>query len=565
MANKINIVITAEDKASKPIREVADEMDHAGGKAGSFSDKISGLGKQAAIAAAAVGTAGLAGAVIGLKQGFEFNSQVEQAQTKLMAFMKDGQKVAKTLDWVKREAAATQFSFTDMADAAANLTPVAKTSEVALEDLVRQAEILAAINPTEGLTGATFSLREALSGDWVSIVDRFNLPRKRINELKEQGVPAMEIISRTLNEMGIDYGLVSEQGKTVSARWDQMTDKLKMMAGQATKPIFDRVSLELDKMSAFDYEGLGNQMASGLSGFLAWSDEMVPKIQEVGRQVGEYLGPKFQELVTIFRDELWPVTERLWKEVFGPLAHVLGVTLVVAIGLVIDALKFVWQVTSDVVTFILDIPAAVGKAFDWIGEKVNWLKDHWAEALGFMVGFFATLPFKLVMLAAQAVGGIVGTISQIDWGAVWSGLWRSASHAWDNVKRFASDTFNAMMKINWGAVFANAGRGLGNSIIGYIEGAINGALSGLPGNPKVSIQRFALGTSYAKGGYAVVGEHGPEVVRMPQGARVEPAYRSRQGGSSSPSQVLNVTNNIYNQTDYNKMLSDIGFSLRLAS
>lgn len=565
MANKINIIISAEDKASKPIREVAGEMDNAGGKAGAFSEKVAGLGRQAAIAAVAVGTAGLAGAVIGLKQGFEFNSQVEQAQTKLMAFMKDGAKVAQTLAWVKQEAAATQFGFTDMADAAANLTPVAKTSGQSLENLVRQAEILAAINPAEGLTGATFSLREALSGDWVSITDRFNLPRKRINELKEQGVPAMEIISRTLQEMGIDYGLVADQGKTVAARWDQITDKLKMMAGQATKPIFDRVSKELDTLGSHDYSALGNDMAASFSGFIAWADEMAPKVQEVGRQIGEYLGPKLQDFARVWRDEIWPVTERLWREVFAPLAQVIGVTLVVAIGFAIDALKVLWQVTSSVISFLLDIPNFISQAFDWIGEKINWLKDHWAEAIGFMIGFFATIPVKLAALAGQAVINVVTAMMQVDWGAVWSGLWRSASQAWDNVKRFASDTFNSMMSIDWGRVFTNAARGIGNSIIGLIEGAINGALTGLPGKPHVSIPRFALGTSYAASGYAVVGEHGPEIVRMPQGAQITPAYRTRSEAAARSSSIVVENITINDGTDYKSMLSDIGFQLRLAS
>lgn len=292
MANKINIIITAEEKARGPIRSVGNELDSASSKASKFDGALASLGGTVKHTSLALGAAGVAAAGAGVAIGFDFNSQVEQSRTKLMAFMKDGERVARTLDWVKQEAAATQFSFTDMADAAANLTPVAKSSGVALEDLIRQAEILAAINPTEGLTGATFSLREALSGDWVSIIDRFNLPRKRINELKEEGVPAMQIISRTLGEMGIEYGLVADQGKTVAARWDQINDKLKMMAGTATKPIFDRVSAQLDVLGAYDYEALGTNIASAIefvfelpdkvSSFFSFLGEKVDWLRSVG-------------------------------------------------------------------------------------------------------------------------------------------------------------------------------------------------------------------------------------------------------------------------------------------
>ena len=96
-----------------------------------------------------------------------------------------------------------------------------------------------------------FSLREALTGDWVSIVDRFNLPRKRINELKEQGVPAMEIISRTLKEMGIDYGLVAAQGQTAAAQFDQVKDRVQMLAGTLAEPLFASMSAELDKVNGY--------------------------------------------------------------------------------------------------------------------------------------------------------------------------------------------------------------------------------------------------------------------------------------------------------------------------
>lgn len=76
---------------------------------------------------------------------------------------------------------------------------------------------------------------------------------------------------------------------------------------------------------------------------------------------------------------------------------------------------------------------------------------------------------------------------------------------------------------------------------------------------------YAIGTSYAPGGSAVVGEFGAERVNLPPGSEVIPAYRTRQGAGSQSSPSISITNHIYNQTDYKSMLSDIGFQLRLAS
>ena len=354
MAQEINIVISAQDKASKPIRRVSDEIDGGTQKSSKFRSALGALGTALKATTLAAGATAIALGTAGATIGFGFNSSVEQATTKLDAFMRDGDRVAQTLSWVKQEAAATQFSFTDMADAAANLTPVANSSGVALKELVRQAEVLAAVNPAEGLTGATFSLREALSGDWVSIIDRFNLPRQRINQLKEEGVPAMEIISRTLKEMGIDYSLVEKQGQTVSARFDQVRDKLTMMAGAASKPIFDRVSQELGNLDGFDFEALGERLAGIVSGGIDAIDDFIPKVQELGKQVGDYLGPKFATVWQITQEKLFPALQNLWKQVLEPLIPVVGELLVGALGLAVDMFGKMLEVVSPLISFLAD-------------------------------------------------------------------------------------------------------------------------------------------------------------------------------------------------------------------
>lgn len=588
--NRINIVISAEDQASKPLRDVSNEMDSGAGKASKFSSALGSLGGMLGKTVLAAGAMALAAGTAGATIGLGFNSSVEQAETKLTAFMQDGEKVAKTLAWVKTEAAATQFSFTDMADAAANLTPVAKSSGVALEDLVKQAEVLAAINPAEGLTGATFSLREALSGDWVSIVDRFNLPRKRINELKEQGVPAMEIISRTLKEMGIDYSLVAKQGQTTAARFDQIKDKLTMMAGAAAQPIFERISEGLDALGNYDFEALGNRASDAVKNimgsfellrtgdfkkgmFADWVQEdsqlvdVLLGIRDTATQVIDYLAPKFSALGAAIGNDLFPALERLWHEALEPLAPVVGQLLVGSIGFFIDTMTRAVQVVTWFIDTTLNLKNNVTDAFNWIVEKANWLKDNWIYALGFMIGYVATLPLKLITLTGLAIAGMVNKALSTDWGAMWVGMIHKAGQAWDGIKNWGTGVLNYFARLDWGAVFVGAARGLGNGVMGLLEGAINGALAGLPGKPRINLPRFATGTNNAPGGWATVGEHGPENMFVPQGAQVLPAYRSRSTDSDTsrggPTVVIENFNS-YHERDDRRFLRDIGFALEVA-
>ena len=195
---------------------------------GSFALKSSAAG----LTALGAGFAGAAGA------GLQFNSTMENVEAQLFAFLKDGEAVADTLSLIETRAAQTPFAFEDMARATASLIPAAKQSGKEIEDLLSVAEVLAASNPAEGLEGAAFSLREALSGDFVSIVERFNLPRQRLNELKAEGVPALEAVSTAMRELGLDSELVTNLSQTATGRLSTIKDNLLGIAAAFTQPFF---------------------------------------------------------------------------------------------------------------------------------------------------------------------------------------------------------------------------------------------------------------------------------------------------------------------------------------
>lgn len=206
-----------------------------------FSSRlISGMG----VGVAGLGAIGAGLGVVGVA-GLGFNNAMEQAQARINAFTKDATVTADILEMLRARAAATPFAFEEMTNAAASLLPAATQSGQALEDLIAQAEILAASNPAEGLEGAAFAIKEALGGDFQSVIERFNLSRQSINAMKEEGVPAMEILSRAMGEMGLDAGLVSAMAETAEGRWSTFKDTLTSLAGTITQPIFDQLSTGL--------------------------------------------------------------------------------------------------------------------------------------------------------------------------------------------------------------------------------------------------------------------------------------------------------------------------------
>lgn len=79
----------------------------------------------------------------------------------------------------------------------------------------------------------------------------------------------------------------------------------------------------------------------------------------------------------------------------------------------------------------------------------------------------------------------------------------------------------------------------------------------------------ALGTLYAPGGRTLVGEHGPEMVNLPQGSQVTQAYRTRSmmqegGGDGGTTNILSGTFNFANAEASNAFWDRIDKTQRLA-
>lgn len=176
------------------------------------------------------------------RSGLSMNNSLEQVKAQLNAFTKDGAKSAEILAMIRDRAAKTPFEFDAMARSTAALLPAAKAANHSLDDLVATSEILAASNPAEGLEGAAFALKEALGGDFVSIVERFNLPRQRLNQLKKEGVPAIQAVQIAMKEMGLDADLVGNMAVTMSGRWSTFKDTLVGLYATMTEPAFEMFS-----------------------------------------------------------------------------------------------------------------------------------------------------------------------------------------------------------------------------------------------------------------------------------------------------------------------------------
>jgi len=321
---------------------------------------------------------------------------------------------------------------------------------------------------------------------------------------------------------------LNENKTTIVAVFDSMFQGLKWIGENVVKPVF---------------EYLRNNGPAILDGLRQAWEALKPGLAGVWFIIKTQLWPALQDLWNTIQTQLLPVLQEFWDKnqnwiipALQALAVVVGVVLLGAILGFIALLKVTVVAISWLGTGFNWVVEQIKAGIGWVVERVTYMKDHFWESIGFIIGFFATLPLKILFYVGLAITGAVNYIQKIDWWGVLSGIWNAWTRLGGFVNNAVADMINRAIHADWGAI----GRSVGNAIVGALEGAINGAISGIPGAPHIKIPRFATGVQNFTGGLAVVGERGPELVNLPRGSDVIPNNKLAGGGGSTNQTTINI-------------------------
>lgn len=128
---------------------------------------------------------------------------------------------------------------------------------------------------------------------------------------------------------------------------------------------------------------------------------VIQKIKEIGTIVINYLLPKLQTLWNTIRDNIIPQLSNLWNNILKPLAIVIGVTVVGAIGLLIDSLTFL----SGGFTFLLPLVMGITGAF--VAYKTTlFLVEGVTKAITIATGLYNLVMDVLAIKTATGTGFI---------------------------------------------------------------------------------------------------------------------------------------------------------------
>ncbi|TAL08213.1 MAG: hypothetical protein EPO02_13580 [Nitrospirae bacterium] len=425
MANTADIkaVITAEDRASSVLKGFSDNVGGIGGK-------IAGIAEVAGKALLAAGGAAVAFGALSVKS----YSESENVQTQLVAVLKSTHEAAKLqLQDLNEQSAAlqkvTKFSDEQVGSAQAMLLtftqihgavfqkaiPAILDLATAMHEDLQSASIQVgkALNdPVTGITalhriGVTFS--ETQKQQIQNFVDANNLAAA-------QGV----ILKELTKEFG---GSAVAAGNTFAGSlmklknsFDDVKESVGKVIVQALTPFVAKLA---DVIARVDWQKVIHNTVNALKTFVEVLKQTFEKIMDVYNSIINYIEPGFNRFVDIVErithvivEVFWPSLKqladtietrlmpqilKLWKilepaltDALKVIAVVIGVVVVGAIWIFINALNVVLSVLGFVIRIIGDliswfgnlggviinifrgIPNAIGKAFDGLVDIITW-------------------------------------------------------------------------------------------------------------------------------------------------------------------------------------------------
>lgn len=554
---EIKAVITADDRASATLSK--------------FGSTLGGIGGAAKVAAVGIVAATAAVAAFGVSS--------------LNAFQ-ESQDAAAQLGAVLKSTGGVAGVSADMAnDLAKSLQNVTRFSDEAIlggeNMLLTFTNIGKDIFPqaTETILNMSTALGQDLKGSAIQLGKALNDPIQGVTALRRVGVQfndAQEEVIKNLvasgdlmgaqkmilKELETEFGNSAKAaGQTFGGQLDILKNKFNDLQEKIGEGIAKAISPFVKKISDF----------VSSEGFSKWADEAGTKIGNFFVSVGQgvmtvmpTLISAFNEVAATFRDWIIPAfiaVKDVIVDLYNQQPLIVGLTgAIIAFGLafavnpvitiiagIITALTFLHAHWTTITTAVMNawntmttwITNAWNTAFNAVSGAINYVKDHFFQIIGYMIGYAAALPIKLPIFFFQAFAAIIKFLMSINWGQVFDSLGVAFINILDWLYKATWKLFDKIKSIDWGSFFFGIGKGIANMIIDLIQGALNGALDGIPGAPKVSLPHFANGVENFAGGMAIVGERGPELVTLPRGSSVIP--NGQMGTAVSQASNINIS------------------------
>jgi hypothetical protein len=306
-----------------------------------------------------------------------------------------------------------------------------------LKTATNLAERLGASNMDQGMEGAAYAMREMLSGDFVSLQERFNMSRSDIKKyIKDQTTIEGKLkgLDQLLSNMGYTQEYVNKVNDTAYAKWLKLGDTAKIKlaemgkaALEKAKPALDNLALLLDSPA---FKEFGTAMANGMAAAATKVGEFVQYLVDNRESIASFL----ESVVNGFKNVYDAAkTAATWIQENWPLVRetVIGITTaVIAFKAAMAGLAIIQGITAIIAAF---------RSGTLLTSVAQWALNG------------ATLAFPGTWIVAAIAGVIAaGVLLYRNWDTVaskMSGAWAWIKNAASTAINFIIDGINDMIRL----------------------------------------------------------------------------------------------------------------------
>ena len=546
-------------------------LSKAGKQFADIGDSILNIGKKAGIA---LGAATTAAAVFSFKSASDF----EQARIAFDTMLGSAEKGRKIMGELSDFARKTPFTLPDVVTGAKQLLAYGIEANNIIPTFTALGNISAGVGrdklPQLVLAYGQVRTATKLTGQELRQFTEAGVPlleaigkvtgktAKQIKEDMEGGAaPSFETVQKAIFSLsdkgGKFFNLMDKQSKTFGGFMSNLSDNLGRVArnviglsdtGDVIKDgLFDKVSEAAQKLLEWvdaNKDAIIAFAQGAIQNAIVWGGKFIAVIQKVVGWLQQH--EKIAKAIAIALG-VFVVAAVAAAAIAAVVAAGWGLAVAAIIGGITFLAAMFVQNWDKIKAFTLalwnNIKTAFTNGFNFIVNGLKWLANNWTYVLGYIIGWFISLPARLAGYTWSAIKGIIGIIKSINWGAVWSGIKNSFFAMVDSLTVAMQRLWNWVKNLDWRGIAVGALKGIANSIIGLLEGVVNGALSGIHLGP-VHIPRLASGTQNFGGGYAMLGETGREIAALPQGTRVYPHNESMnmlRNANKAEGNTFNIT------------------------
>lgn len=435
---------------------------------------IKGLGAAFGIAYAAQAAYGQGKELVKGTIGTAMDQNYSQASVGILAGSKNAASYWKQ---IQDYASSTSYSAEDWAK---NMrSAISHSSSVKdLEKFQLAMEQLATLDPAQGLDGAALAIRELNSGDITSLVERFELPRSAMKQIKgiKDPIKQIEALMDTVGKQtGYTVKNIQEMKKLPLMQWQKLTNSVKTMMGYIGQGALKKLAPMFEKLNKIWDSGalkpFINQMSTLFGDATGKVIDFVMKLSKTGIDISS-LKEKFKPFVTLIKNVKDTVIEAL------PKIFTIGKNLKTILGNVADEVNAAWPTVNTILQ----------KTLDFVVKISDWVANNWPAVISILGGAAAAFAaFKVVgiittlwsgltkvialwragtllataaqwamntALLANPIGLVIAIIAGLvtagillykNWDVVKAkadALWKKISEAWENMKTKTADVFS---------------------------------------------------------------------------------------------------------------------------